>query len=85
MREIWKYKLDIGYLGVMIPKDAVILDIQWQVDSAVLWCIVNTNNQLEQRTFIGITTGECKYDFQNLEYISTIQVGGFVNHYFEEK
>ena len=48
MREIWKYKLDIGYLGVMIPKDAVILDIQWQVDSAVLWCIVNTNNQLEQ-------------------------------------
>ncbi|QIY82557.1 hypothetical protein HER18_02865 [Chryseobacterium sp. NEB161] len=88
MITIHKYPLDLnlGNQIIKIPEEAEILDIQIQDGKPVLWAVVYDSNPLEEIEIVAFPTGvtfmnPCHY----YEYISTVQFGGLVIHYFEHK
>ena len=85
MKTIHKYKLSRVYEEVIqMPEGAEILAIQYQQGSVCIWALVDVNKRMVGRNIITLGTGhsipegERKY-----KYISTVQVGEFVWHYFE--
>jgi hypothetical protein len=58
MRTIHKYELDITDVQTIeLPFYAEMLTIQEQRDKLVMWCIVDTEDELEPRTFHVVGTG----------------------------
>lgn len=87
MREIRKYKLnhaDCTYLD--LPKDAEILDFQYQGDDIVLWALVlSEEKETTKRKFSLIGTGHSiGHPRSVINYLKTLQQdNGLVWHIFE--
>lgn len=83
---IYKYSVvNRGVSNLMVlPAKAKILTIQTQGDTINLWAQVNPEVQETETRFIKrIATGQ-EFELHNEQtYISTVQEGPFVWHYFE--
>lgn len=86
---IWKFPLEAKiYCEISIPKDAEILTVQDQFNEAMMWALVNPENEKEKRKFTIIGTG---HEIPDLvfgiikKYIGTYQTysGNYVYHVFE--
>jgi hypothetical protein len=84
MRTIYKYQ--IGRPGVIadveMPRDASVLDAQWQNGTFVVWAAVVSDQPKVSRRFAVFGTGHNLGD-DAMRHISTQQVGDFVWHVFE--
>lgn len=86
MRKVHKFKLSgIGIIGIQMPKDAVIMSAQLQVDDVQIWALCECDSETETREFYLVGTGwEIPNDRLDLKFIATImQESGFVWHVFE--
>jgi len=84
--EIHKYKLHTGGEQIIkIPQGAKILCVQKQGDDYSLWAEIDTNANLVPRTIVAYCTGEeiCNSPFVEAKYISTVQDGWFVVHFYD--
>jgi len=92
-KSIWKFPLEVvdGMLinVIKMPLDAEILCVQVQNEIPCMWAIVNIGNDLENRFFRVVATGEIlqKEYLDVREYIGTFQLneGALVFHLFEDK
>jgi len=84
MKTIWKYEFDISTLEMdkMIPEGSTLLDVQIQKDSICAWFVVNPYNGLVNRKLKAYMTGGSFPD-DCWNYVSTVQLGGFVFHIFD--
>jgi hypothetical protein len=86
MITIWKYPLAIWgeVQKIEMPIGARVLCVQLQDERPFLWAVVDDEAPAETRAFIMHGTG---HQLMPGEYIGTIQLHGFVWHYFsiEEK
>ena len=82
MKTIWKWGL-APVSEVLVPVGSVILDVQLQHSSPVLWALVDTDAPTETRRFRCYGTGHKMPDDPG-RYIGTFQVEGLVFHVFEE-
>ena len=83
---IYKYPMVItDKQTILMPKDAVILDIQIQDQQLVLWAIVNPGNEIEIRHFNIYGTGHEIDSEVSKQYIGTYKLfnGDLVFHVFE--
>lgn len=85
MKVIYKYTLVPGKIkqGVSMPRGAEILTAQLQNGALCLWALVDIKNDSEERVIIVAPTGFVELR-NNVEYIATFQLDGFVGHVFEE-
>ena len=84
MRTIWKYEFDIDKLEMnkMIPAESDLLAVQVQNDSICAWFVVYPDNRLVNRKLQAyMTGGSLPVDCWN--YVSTVQLDGFVLHIFD--
>jgi hypothetical protein len=93
MRTIHKYELDITDVQTIeLPFYAEMLTIQEQRDKLVMWCIVDTEDDTEPRTFHVVDTGNPMPEPEDegwpkgLAYCGTVQTKGgrLVWHVFTE-
>lgn len=92
MKTVWKYKIDMTHLQTLqMPEGAQVLSLQKQgsrsEDDMFLWCLVNTDRPMRERTFVLVGTGESIDDLPGAEYVATMQFirGVYVYHLFELK
>lgn len=86
MKQIWKYRLELGTCIIGMPKGSEILTVQNQYEVAYVWALVDPNKEVEERIFEVIGTGHNIEPSKNKrKYINTFQLqGGFlVFHVFE--
>lgn len=97
---IWKYDIpDISPFTITMPRQAQILDIQFQscrsevlgeivkVNSAVMWVLLDIGDRRVERQFVSLTTGYTMKaeDMNNRKYVKTVQKpNGLILHIFEE-
>lgn len=81
---IYKYLLTV-HESIKIPKGATILSANEQDNKAYIWCMVDTNNELEERRFNIYGTGDIIDENINQKFISTVMLwnGTLVFHIFE--
>jgi len=79
MKQIWKFRLNNT---IQMPMDAKILTVQMQDGEPNIWAMVDTQNELESRTFTIVGTGN-PFDDTDTKYIGTFQEPPFVWHLFE--
>ena len=93
MRMIHKYELDITDIQTIdLPEYAEMLTIQAQRDKLCLWCIIDTEDGIEPRTFHVVGTGNPMPEPESedwptaLAYCGTAQTreGRLVWHVFTE-
>lgn len=82
IKQIWKYKLDSVHNEIQIPLDGKVLAVQTQNEIPHIWVLVNSDNEVQTRTFTVVGTGH-SFDDTNKKYIGTFQDGPFVWHLFE--
>lgn len=85
MKKIFKYPIDlIDKQTIFMPKGAVILTVQIQMNRACIWSMVEPDKPNEKRVIRVIGTGHEIQD-RNLKYIGTIQQfdGELILHVFE--
>jgi hypothetical protein len=82
---IWKFSLEeiLQQSGVMLPKNAQILSVQYQDDKPCVWAMVDSDAPREQRRFLLYGTGHPIKEHERLKFIGTIQRIGLVGHLFE--
>jgi len=68
---------------IEVPFGAQILTIQAQGEDIVVWYSCNPDRQLQQRAIVLVGTGHDLPDTHTLKYISTVQQGEFVWHFYE--
>jgi len=86
MQTIYKYTLQVmTEQSIGMPKDAVVLDVQTQGHSVVIWAEVETENETEQRKFFAYMTGQRDLNLDDVDYIGTTQLDGIVVHVYEER
>lgn len=70
-----------------LPKDAVVLSVQNQLDVPVLWITVDSSVPMDQyvnRVFISFGTGQEIIGIEDFKYIATVQeLHGRVWHFYE--
>jgi hypothetical protein len=82
MEKIWKYTIKDRRSSFRMPTGAKILTVQLQDKEAVLWAIVETLNQMEDRIIIAVQTDS--YVPTSSKYIGTVQFyNGYVEHFFD--
>ena len=88
IHEIWKYPVAITDLQtIKMPHDSLILSVQVQGESAVLWAVINPDAKLVERHFRLVGTGHTIYcEIDTLVYVGTFQIynGALVFHLFEQ-
>lgn len=85
MRTVFKYILPVAIMqDVKMPIGAQILHIGSQIpmDGIVIWALIDTNAELETRTFLVTGTGHAVPD--EVEYIGTSIMEPFVWRVWEE-
>ena len=89
MRKIWKYDIDARRerFSVSVPKGATFLTAQVQHGKPVMWAMVETEEDLENRYFVLLETGAVQNYQSVLGFIATLQLddGKYVVHLFEEE
>jgi hypothetical protein len=92
MKNIYKYKLEMKPVQEIELPLIEVLDVQLQNGIPCLWAVVADNpdsyfvktNMIRVHCF-GTGTEDVEHNYHNgLNYISTVQIGGFVFHYFWE-
>lgn len=85
--EIWKFPLMRKTSQVVeMPVNAVILTLQFQMNTPYIWAMVDPDAEKEYRTFLIFGTGEpiTKCDGYDYTYIGTfLSSGVYVWHVFE--
>ncbi|MBE3040292.1 MAG: hypothetical protein IMZ62_15960 [Chloroflexi bacterium] len=88
-KQIWKFALQPDdYIAngiggsVVMPRGAKVIHSDAKDGRICLWALVNVGNESETRRFVIYGTGH-DIEQDNLEHISTFQVGGLVFHVFE--
>ena len=83
MITIFKYPFILSHVQVIkIPADAEILSIQMQNERFYIWVKLDTEKPKFERNILVFGTG-AEMQNDNLKYISSIQDGAFVWHFFE--
>lgn len=84
MKRIWKYTLT-PICELDIPKGAKVLSVEVQHGKPRIWILVDTDAEMESRTFCSYGTGHDIPDDPGA-YIGTLQLkeGTLVFHVFEE-
>lgn len=84
MRTIHKYPLELtDAQEVLMPKHALILSVQKQMDRLCLWAEVDTRYEHRPRTIEIIGTGNQISMVDNRVFIGTVQWDQFVWHIYE--
>ena len=84
MKTIHKYQMKDLISPVMMTVGAEILSIQIQHSVICIWAMVSIGAVLVERNIVIFGTGqELPEDIRGFKYITTIQMGGFVWHFFE--
>ena len=86
MNTIYKYPLEPrDEQAVRMPQGAVVLCAQVQNGQICLWARVWSESESEARTFWIVGTGRPMPESKRPpQYISTVQIDGFVWHIFEK-
>ena len=88
MKAIWKFPLDLDVRQVVkMPKGAKTLDIQMQNGQFCLWALVDT---AAEKVDVVICVHGTGHDVQDADmekqiYLSTVQRGRYVWHFFKEE
>jgi hypothetical protein len=83
MKTIYKYELCMtGTQTLKLPADAEILTIQQQGAELCAWVKLDTNSPCEDRTIVICGTGN-PIEHEEMYYLSTVQMGSMVWHFFE--
>ena len=83
---VWKYKIESHVETLSVPIGAKFLSCQIQDNKICVWFLTDmaNKNNLEQRVFRTLFTGEPFNTRDNYEYIGTVQNPlGVVYHVFE--
>jgi hypothetical protein len=84
MMTIYKYELTLKDEQVLsLPADSEILSIQAQGVAVFAWVSVDTSKPERDRKIFIVGTGD-PVDTKGIKYISTVQVGPMVWHFFEQ-
>lgn len=86
MKTIWKYEITANEtIQIKVPKESKFLTVLSQFDSVFMWCLVDTDNELETLSLKVCATGqELSKDFDGT-YLGTFFVHGghLVFHLFD--
>lgn len=83
METIYKYQLEQKKVQTLsIPADAEILDIQRQFNEVWAWVRLDTDKPERERTIVIYGTGH-EIEPAQMKHLKTLQVDGFVWHFFE--
>jgi len=74
MRTIWKYELKLGENKIKVPTNFSVLTAQEQDGKIILWGEVDSKDEMGERAFLVVFTGNEIDEGLALEYISTIQI-----------
>jgi len=87
MKTIWKFELEIVDEQVIkMPVGALLLQTaQIQNITPVIWAICDSLYKMEEVTIITIGTGNPIDILEELMYLGTYQLRGFVGHVFVKK
>lgn len=86
--KIFKYELQLkDDFSINVPKDSIILDIQYHSFKLVLWAIIEQENELIERHFKIFGTGQNINYSYGLLHIATVQDpnNNLVWHIFEDE
>ena len=81
---IWKIELQRANTQLIkMPKDSEIMDIQMQNGKFVMWFLANPlNKEIEVKIDMYGTGWEINENTSKNEYLSTVQEGDYVWHFF---
>ena len=83
MHTVYKYALALAdKQTISLPADAEILAIQQQGQELCAWVKVDTDKPERDRTIVICGTGS-PIDSEGMRYVSTVQMGDMVWHFFE--
>ena len=87
MKTIWKYQIPGPHFSLQLPKGAKILAVQQQRNFPTMWALVDSEAEVEPRTFRTFGTGHEIDSELSLKYITTFQMfeGDLIWHLFEEQ
>lgn len=83
MKTILKYELEEGMNVILTPKHSLPMSVESQYNKPVLYCLVDTETELVERTFEVVGTGlPIESDLHLSEYIGTVMLNNesFVLH-----
>lgn len=89
MLTIYKYKLNqSGINKIQMPMDASVISVGLDpMEDICIWAIVETDNDMEERTFFVAGTGwditEDLLEFTEISSLGTVRQGPFMWHIFE--
>ncbi len=83
MKEIRKFELSDGVTEIEAPI-VKFLTVQVQAQTPCLWAVVDTDRTAKKFKISSVIPGWDMGDINPDKYIGTIQIGGFVWHYFWE-
>lgn len=89
MLTIYKYKLNkSGINQIQMPMDASVISVGLDPkDDICIWAIVDTEKNMDTRTFFVAGTGwditEELLEFSEINYLGTVKQGSFMWHIFE--
>lgn len=84
MKSIWKFQLEDGVTKIEAPI-VKFLTVQLQSGIPCVWAIVDTDRRAKKFNVSLVGTGWEMEALNPDKYIGTIQIGGFVWHYFWEE
>jgi hypothetical protein len=58
MKKIFKYRITFGKTVLYIPKGTQLLTVQLQNNQPHIWAIVDESQEVEERAFFMVPTGE---------------------------
>lgn len=83
MRTIFKTKLDICYQQTIeLPKDSIILHIDKQNGAPCIWYECSSDKPIVGLDIFCFGTGYRMNDAPPMVYIGTVQINGYVWHYY---
>ena len=84
MKAIWKFQLSDGVTEIEAPI-VKFLTVQLQAGTPCVWAIVDTDRRPKKFNVFLVGTGWEMDAITPDKYIGTVQIGGFVWHYFWEE
>lgn len=84
MKTIWKYKITTDeIIQIKIPKKSKFLTVSAQLGEVYMWCLVDTDNELEVINLKVYGTGHEIDGNEIRTYLGTFFVRSFVFHLFD--
>ena len=75
MNRIYKYVLNTSADTIInMPKDATVLSLKVQHDKACIWCLVNTEKDNVERTFVTYATGQPIPEPNKFSYVGSYMI-----------